>query len=100
MGIPMPPYGDWPMDLEVLRGDHPGHDLGGVHARNRHRTCRGGPRLPRCRRNARKPRAAAPESLASLQEALQLLSPAWYRVAADASASIAERHPSREEQVL
>lgn len=44
--------------------------------------------------------AAAPESLASLQEALQLLSPAWYRVAADASASIAERHPSREEQVL
>lgn len=34
---------------------------------------------------------AAPDSLESLQEALQVLSAAWYRVAADASASIVER---------
>jgi hypothetical protein len=34
---------------------------------------------------------AAPASLESLQEALQVLSAAWYRVAADASASIVER---------
>ena len=38
---------------------------------------------------------AAPASLESLQEALQVLSAAWYRVAADASAGIVEReHPS------
>ena len=34
---------------------------------------------------------AAPASLESLQETLQVLSAAWYRVAADASASIVER---------
>jgi hypothetical protein len=34
---------------------------------------------------------AAPASLESLQEALQVLSAAWYRVAADASAGIVER---------
>jgi hypothetical protein len=34
---------------------------------------------------------AAPASLGSLQEALQVLSAAWYRVAADASAGIVER---------
>jgi hypothetical protein len=34
---------------------------------------------------------AAPDSLESLQEALQVLSTAWYRVAADASAGIVER---------
>jgi hypothetical protein len=34
---------------------------------------------------------AAPASLESLQEALQVLSAAWYRVAADASAHIVER---------
>jgi hypothetical protein len=34
---------------------------------------------------------AAPASLESLQEALQVLSAAWYRLAADASAGIAER---------
>lgn len=34
---------------------------------------------------------AAPASLESLREALQVLSAAWYRVAADASASIVER---------
>lgn len=33
----------------------------------------------------------APASLESLQEALQVLSAAWYRVAADASAGIVER---------
>lgn len=57
---------------------------------------------------------AAPASLESLQEALQVLSAAWYRVAADASASIVERErpsgaavgswphrdgPSREQEV-
>jgi hypothetical protein len=45
---------------------------------------------------ARGSHMAAPESLASLQEALQLLSAAWYRVAADASAAIVERHPAQE----
>jgi hypothetical protein len=34
---------------------------------------------------------AAPASLESLQEALQVLSAAWYRLAADASAGIVER---------
>jgi hypothetical protein len=34
---------------------------------------------------------AAPASLESLQEALQVLSAAWYQVAADASAGIVER---------
>jgi hypothetical protein len=34
---------------------------------------------------------AAPASLETLQEALQVLSAAWYRVAADASAGIVER---------
>jgi hypothetical protein len=34
---------------------------------------------------------AAPDSLESLQEALQVLSAAWYRLAADASAGIVER---------
>jgi hypothetical protein len=34
---------------------------------------------------------AAPASLESLQEALQVLSAAWYRLAADASADIVER---------
>jgi hypothetical protein len=34
---------------------------------------------------------AAPASLDSMQEALQVLSAAWYRVAADASADIVER---------
>jgi hypothetical protein len=34
---------------------------------------------------------AAPDSLESLQEALQVLSTAWYRLAADASAGIVER---------
>jgi hypothetical protein len=36
---------------------------------------------------------AAPASLESLQEALQVLSAAWYRLAADASAGIVEREP-------
>jgi hypothetical protein len=38
---------------------------------------------------------AAPASLESLQEALQVLSAAWYRLAADASAGIVERERSR-----
>ena len=35
--------------------------------------------------------AAAPDALASLEEALQVLSAAWYQLAADASPRIAER---------
>ena len=35
--------------------------------------------------------AAAPESLAALEEALQVLSAAWYQLAADASPGIVER---------
>jgi hypothetical protein len=38
---------------------------------------------------------AAPAFLESLQEALQVLSAAWYRLAADASAGIVERERSR-----
>jgi hypothetical protein len=38
---------------------------------------------------------AAPASLESLQEALQVLSAAWYRLAADASAGIVERELPR-----
>jgi hypothetical protein len=38
---------------------------------------------------------AAPASLESLQEALQVLSAAWYRLAADASAGIIERERPR-----
>jgi hypothetical protein len=38
---------------------------------------------------------AAPASLESLQEALQVLSAAWYRLAADASAGSVERQRSR-----
>jgi hypothetical protein len=45
---------------------------------------------------ARGSHTAAAESLASLQEALQLLSAAWYRVAADASPAILERRPGQE----
>jgi hypothetical protein len=42
----------------------------------------------------------APASLESLQEALQVLSAAWYRLAADAAAGIAERERfSREQEV-
>ena len=42
--------------------------------------------------------ADAPEALASLQEALQVLSTAWYRLAADAVPGIVDRHhgPSRQ----
>jgi hypothetical protein len=35
--------------------------------------------------------AAAPDSLAALEEALQVLSAAWYRIAADASSGTTER---------
>ena len=38
--------------------------------------------------------AAAPESLASLEDALQALSGAWYQLAADASPGIASRRAS------
>ena len=37
----------------------------------------------------------APESLASLQEALQALSTAWYRLAADAGPDVADRNRQR-----
>jgi hypothetical protein len=47
--------------------------------------------------------AAAVESLASLEEALQVLSGAWYQLAADASSGIVERRHrrglSREQEV-
>lgn len=39
--------------------------------------------------------AAAPDSLASLEEALQVLSAAWYQLAADASAGIVARRRGR-----
>jgi hypothetical protein len=39
--------------------------------------------------------AAAPDSLASLEEALQVLSAAWYQLAADASPGIVERWRGR-----
>jgi hypothetical protein len=50
---------------------------------------------------ARASHAAAPDSLAALEEALQLLSAAWYRLAADASPGIDTRHDglSREQEV-
>jgi hypothetical protein len=38
---------------------------------------------------------AAPDSLTSLEEALQVLSAAWYRLAADASPGIVERRRGR-----
>jgi hypothetical protein len=39
--------------------------------------------------------ATAPDSLASLEEALQVLSAAWYQLAADASPGIVERRRGR-----
>jgi hypothetical protein len=42
---------------------------------------------------------AAPDSLASLQEALQALSAGWYRLAADAGASMSRGDLSREQEV-
>jgi hypothetical protein len=39
--------------------------------------------------------AAAPDSLAALEEALQVLSGAWYQLAADASSGIDERRRAR-----
>lgn len=42
--------------------------------------------------------AAAPDSLAALEEALQVLSAAWYQLAADASPGIAERRRGRESE--
>ena len=42
---------------------------------------------------------AAPESLAALQETLQVLSGAWYRMAADAGASASRGDLSREQEV-
>lgn len=39
--------------------------------------------------------AAAPESLACLEETLQVLSAAWYQLAADASSGIVERQRTR-----
>jgi hypothetical protein len=39
--------------------------------------------------------AAAPDSLAALEEALQVLSAAWYQLAADASPGIVERQCGR-----
>jgi hypothetical protein len=42
---------------------------------------------------------AAPDALASLQEALQALSAGWYRLAADAGASMSRGDLSREQEV-
>jgi hypothetical protein len=42
--------------------------------------------------------AAAPDSLATLEEALQVLSASWYRLAADASPGITERRRARGSQ--
>jgi hypothetical protein len=42
---------------------------------------------------------AAPDSLASLQDALQILSAAWYRIAADAGLSMSRGDLSREQEV-
>jgi hypothetical protein len=42
---------------------------------------------------------AAPDFLAALEEALQVLSAAWYRLAADASSGIAERPRTRGSQL-
>jgi len=42
---------------------------------------------------------SAPESLASLQEVVQLLSTGWYRLAADARASMLRGDLSREQEV-
>ena len=43
--------------------------------------------------------AAAPESLASLEEALQVLSAAWYQLAANASPGIVDRRDGRGSEV-
>jgi hypothetical protein len=48
---------------------------------------------------ARGSHRAAPESLAALQEAQQALSAGWYRLAADAGASMSRGDLSREEEV-
>jgi hypothetical protein len=42
---------------------------------------------------------AAPDSLSSLQDALQALTAAWYRLAADAGASMSRGDLSREQEV-
>ena len=42
---------------------------------------------------------AAPDSLSSLQDGLQALSAAWYRLAADAGASMSKGDLSREQEV-
>ena len=43
---------------------------------------------------------AAPDSLSSLQDGLQALSAAWYRLAADAGASMSRGDLSREQEVM
>jgi hypothetical protein len=48
---------------------------------------------------ARGSHSAAPDSLACLQEALQALSAGWYRLAADAGASMPRGDLSREQEV-
>jgi hypothetical protein len=48
---------------------------------------------------ARGSHRAAPDALASLQEALQALSAGWYRLAADAGASMSRGDLSREQEV-
>jgi hypothetical protein len=48
---------------------------------------------------ARGSHRAAPHALASLQEALQSLSAGWYRMAADAGASMSRGDLSREQEV-
>jgi hypothetical protein len=44
--------------------------------------------------------AAAPDSLAALEESLQVLSAAWYQLAADASPGIVERQCGRGSEAL
>jgi hypothetical protein len=48
-----------------------------------------------CRRQEPGSHAAVPDSLAALEEALQVLSAAWYQLAADASPGIIERQCGR-----
>jgi hypothetical protein len=43
---------------------------------------------------------AVPDTLVSLEEALQVLSAAWYQVAADASPGIVERRPGHRAEAL